>query len=611
METVIASAALDVQDKLKEFLSYNKNKKLQEELTELILNSKAEELSKRLNKRLEFGTAGLRGPMGAGFACMNEITVAQAAQGLFVYLKNSLGMDQLKEMGIALGYDARYNSKIFAHRTAAIFMSHGVKAYMYSDIVPTPFLAYAVRKLGTAAGVMVTASHNPKMDNGYKVYGANGSQIISPVDELISAAILANLKPWDEALTLLDEDSLLKPNQDLHIDILPTLGKSYFDEMMLTLDQTLNAVVKTSDLKIIYTAMHGVGACQIEELVRRMEFKNLTFVEEQKCPDPDFPTVPFPNPEERGALDLSQAAANAKGIDLIIANDPDADRFAAAERRADGKGWYVFLGDELGVLFGARRMHQLDNEGIPRSKQLYVCSAVSSKMLGSMAKAGGCEYEETMTGFKWMGNCCIRRETEEGLVTGLAYEEAIGYAVSPLVKDKDGISAAGAFIQMACDLHAKGKTVQDYLAELRKQYGHFVTNNYYLLAYDSVKVKECFDAMRNLNAAHPDSKFHAYPTSVGGFEVERIRDVTVGFDSAEIDGKCKFPLSPSSQMVTLWFKNRAVITLRTSGTEPKLKWYAEMPGTDPVATKMELDEIVHAVIEGILKPEFYNFVRKN
>mmetsp|Transcript_13744 Transcript_13744/g.27334 ORF Transcript_13744/g.27334 Transcript_13744/m.27334 type:complete len:457 (+) Transcript_13744:114-1484(+) len=451
---------------------------------------------------------------------------------------------------------------------------------------------------------MVTASHNLKNDNGYKVYSGDGAQIIPPTDEDIATSILKNLEPWDGVSALLSpETGLLKDPSEKSEEVLQSMWDAYTETISKELC-TKKALTSQSTLKIVYTAMHGVGCEFVKRTVEAFGFSldRLLLVSEQCTPDPEFPTVPFPNPEEKGALDLALSKADASGTPLVIANDPDADRFAAAEKLPSGQ-WKVFSGDELGVIFSLYRLECLKKEGVAPGDIFFICSAVSSAMLSVVAKTEGCHWEDTMTGFKWMSNKSLELKKDPKKRHAVAYEEAIGYQLSEFVSDKDGVSAAAVWAEMCCHLYAESRTVNALLEEAKKKYGYFVTNNAYYLCYDPPRVKACFDAFRSAGGAP-----QTYLKTIGGFEVLSIRDVTTGFDCSKPDKKCTFPLTPTSQMVTISFSNGARITLRTSGTEPKIKWYSEFSGEDEGKAKEELDRIVAAVCSEVLNAEKWGFI---
>lgn len=550
-------------------------------------------LRKLFGSRVEFGTAGLRAVMGPGPAAMNDLVVIQTAQGLCKYLTQVFG-DRAKTMGLAVGYDHRaqnsLNSRRFAELTAAVCVFHGLRVYLYEGFVATPLVPFCIEQKQCAAGVMVTASHNPKADNGYKVYWANGSQIIPPHDAGIAASILDNLEPWttyDDALLVTLRAS------PLVTDPTTELTKSYFEIMSQRLCRFPQDNAAT-DLKIAYTAMHGVGHAFTSRSFAAFKHKPYVQVAAQLLPDPEFPTVAFPNPEEgKGALKLSIETAEANGARLILANDPDADRLAVAEQDPDSKQWTIFTGNEIGVLLGHWELMQhlrVHGEAVDRSQLYFVASTVSSKMLGAVARTEGLNFVETLTGFKWMGNktCDLRAE---GKTVLFSFEEAIGFCVGDLVKDKDGVVAAAVFAEMAVQLAKQGLTVQQHLQALYNKYGHFVTQNSYVKCYDPVVTDAIFTRLRNGGQ---------YWTHCGDYEIASIRDLTTGYDSAQPDNKAILPVSASSHMITYSFANGCVATLRTSGTEPKLKYYVEMAGRVG-QTRAEVTEQLRLQVEQIVE----------
>ncbi|KEP64119.1 UNVERIFIED_CONTAM: glucosephosphate-mutase GPM2 [Hammondia hammondi] len=569
--------------------SVDRREETQEETRELLKNLTEDELAKLFLARLEFGTAGLRGRMGAGFSRMNDVTIQQTTQGYCAFLVDVFGEDG-KDRGVVIGFDARHNSRRFAQLTAAVFLSKGIRVQLFSDIVHTPMVPYTVVAANCIAGIMITASHNPKADNGYKVYAANGAQIIPPMDSEISAFINSNLDFWSDVDEYFDSKTGMLTEKAANSSLLEDPLNTYVDAYIKDIAADLCVPVQQrSDLKFMYTAMHGVGTPMVKKMLAAFGFNdNLLTVDAQCTPDSEFPTVAFPNPEEKGALDLAFKEADAHGLTLVIANDPDADRFAAAEK-CDGR-WYQFTGDELGAILGAYAIELREGQGIAKSKMALICSAVSSRMLQKIAKENGCTFAETMTGFKWMENKAIEMEAE-GLIPVFVYEEALGYALSQRVRDKDGVSAAAVWMQMAIDLYSRGQTVMDFLMSLRKRYGYFVTRNSYFICPDPRLIQGLFKDFANGGN---------YPKQLGPFTIRRIRDVGRGYDSEE---QCSFP--SNCEMLTVYLDNGAVVTLRGSGTEPKLKYYAETSSTDPEQGLAELAKVIAAVISDFVKPELH------
>ncbi|MEP9361813.1 phospho-sugar mutase [Nocardioides sp. CN2-186] len=473
------------------------------------------DLQDRFAGTLEFGTAGLRGALGAGPNRMNRVVVTRAAAGLAAYLRDS-GVTHGK---VVIGYDARHNSDVFARDTAEVMTGAGLTAYVLPRPLPTPLLAFAIRELGCAAGVMVTASHNPPQDNGYKVYLGDGSQIVAPVDAEIASRIasvgaIADV-PRGRAGTVVDEEII-----DRYLDTVADL-----------------AIEGPRDLDIVYTPLHGVGGTAVARVLEAAGFSEAAVVEQQEQPDPDFPTVAFPNPEEPGAMDLAMALAEARGADLVVANDPDADRCAAAV--PGPHGWRMLRGDEVGALLG----HAL----LARGKQgTYACSIVSSSLLGKLAAAAGQPYAETLTGFKWIGRV-------EGLAFG--YEEALGYCVDPEhVKDKDGVSALLLLCELAAAAKAEGRTLTDLLDDIAVEHGLHATDQLSVRVTDLGEISAAMERLRSTP-----------PTELGGLAVLGVDDLALGSPDLPPTDGLRYRLADGARVV-----------VRPSGTEPKLKCYLEV-----------------------------------
>ena len=495
---------------------------------------------------LEFGTAGLRGPLGPGPSRMNRAVVTKTAAGLAIYMKRN----GLKS--VVVGRDARYGSEDFTRDTAEIMQGAGFEVFVLPRPLPTPVLAYAVRNLKCDVGIMVTASHNPPQDNGYKVYLGGtvggvryeGSQIISPADSEISADIAAvpalNTLVRSQGWTILDES---------HID-------AY-------VSATSRLATKPGTLRIVYTAMHGVGTETLEKVFKAAGFPAPILVSEQAQPDPDFPTVKFPNPEEPGAIDLSLVKAREVSADLVIANDPDADRCAAAIKDRDGQ-WRMLRGDEVGALLGEYMARKAPNKEV-----MLANSIVSSSILSKIAQHYGLPFKETLTGFKWLAKI-------PNLWFG--YEEALGYAVdSKSVNDKDGISAALVLAQLATDLKAEGKTLVDLLDEIWERHGYHGTKQI---------------SVRTTSVAQIDailSKFRdATPTTIGRFSLTAFDDLEKPQDGL-----------PPTNGVRIRLMDNIRIIVRPSGTEPKIKCYIEVITKDRATSEKiiaELEKELHTFL---------------
>lgn len=596
-----ASLSADLQVKVDEWLLLDQNAKTRAEVEGLVSAGKTDKLQQVMLSRLLFGTAGLRGRMGAGYARMNDLVIIQTSQGLVRYLLQV--HPSASTEGIVIGHDSRHNSHRFARLAARAFLLAGVPVYLLGTICPTPFVPFTVKELGAAAGVMVTASHNPKEDNGYKVYWSNSAQIIPPHDSGIQSSIEEQLQPWEGAWDVqaaLDDPRLTDPLSDM-------MERYYSRLSAMMLDRSIN---ENTPVQFTVTAMHGVGHRYMERAFKECGFKEFVPVREQMEPDPEFPTVRFPNPEEgKSALDLSFAAADAAGSTVILANDPDADRLAVAVKL--DSGWKVLTGNEEGALLGWwawQRCQQRSPQLAPKDVYM-IASTVSSKILAAIAAKEGFNFEETLTGFKWMCNRACELLTA-GKTVLFAFEEAIGFMNGVEVLDKDGVSAGALVAEMAAHLQQRGLDLQQQLHAIYDTYGYHVCCNSYFLCYEQDKVNSIFENIRN----HSGPK--TYPKSVcgGKYLVSAVRDLTTGFDSTTPDGIPLLPVSASSQMITFSFSNSCVITLRTSGTEPKIKYYSEMCGApdqkDWAALENELQELVASVVEELLQPERYGLIPK-
>ncbi|MEU2538633.1 phospho-sugar mutase [Streptomyces iakyrus] len=476
------------------------------------------ELAARFSGTLQFGTAGLRGELGAGPMRMNRSVVIRAAAGLAAYLKKQGQAGGL----VVIGYDARHKSHDFAQDTAAVMTGAGLRAAVLPRPLPTPVLAFAIRHLGAVAGVEVTASHNPPRDNGYKVYLGDGSQIVPPADIDIAAEIAAV-----PSLT-----TVRRPTEGWD-----TLDDSVLDAYLARTDAVLSEGSPRT-ARTVYTAMHGVGKDVLLAAFARAGFPAPVLVAEQADPDPEFPTVAFPNPEEPGAMDLAFATARAceTAPDLIIANDPDADRCAVAVQ--DGTDWRMLRGDEVGALLAAHLVRR-------GATGTFAESIVSSSLLGRIAEKAGLRHVETLTGFKWIARA-------EGLRYG--YEEALGYCVDPDgVRDKDGITAALLITELASQLKEEGRTLLDLLDDLAVEHGLHATDQL------SVRVEDL-----SLIAAAMRRLREQPPTELAGLPITRTDDLTQG--TAE--------LPPTDGL--RYTLDGARVIVRPSGTEPKLKCYLEV-----------------------------------
>ncbi|KAI9308899.1 hypothetical protein BJ944DRAFT_259452 [Cunninghamella echinulata] len=589
---------------VEDWLRLDKNETTRNEIIHLKETNNIAELEKRLLNRIEFGTAGLRARMEAGFSRMNDLTVLQASQGLAMYIEQHVS--DAKARGVVVGHDHRHNSDNFARLTAAAFIQRGFKVWYYHDLIHTPLVPYTIKKLKAAGGIMITASHNPKDDNGYKVYWENACQIIPPHDEGIASSILQHLEPWDWNYDLVNTSELcVDPKNENVID-------SYFEELATL--STYRDDNEKSNLKFVYTAMHGVGTPFAKRAFETFHLNPFYPVLEQVEPDPEFPTVAFPNPEEgKGSLSLAIKTANEKGASIILANDPDADRLAIAEKQLNGE-WKIFSGNQIGSVLGAACFEKAILEGKKADKLAMVASTVSSKFLERMAEVEGFRFEESLTGFKWIGNTAMNLE-KEGYDVIFSYEEAIGFTIGSIVKDKDGVSALAFFSEWAIQLYNRGLTVNDYLEGLYSKYGYFVSDNSYFICHDKSLIQSIFRRIRfgDQPVSSEQSAYGfelSYPKTIGGYKVVSIRDLTIGYDSSKSGFKPTLPVSSSSEMITFRLENNTVFTIRTSGTEPKIKYYSELRGDSEEQAKTDLSKVVASIGTDLMEYEKNSLEKK-
>ncbi|CDT61986.1 putative Phosphoglucomutase [Vibrio coralliirubri] len=527
------------------WLARDPDPRTREELQHLIDEGMHDELEDRFTQRLEFGTAGLRGKVGCGPNRMNRLVIQETATGLGHYLIEHVANATIR--GVVVGYDGRLDSKQFAIDTASVLTALGIKVYLTSNVAATPIVAFGIEHFNAAAAVVVTASHNPPEYNGFKVYWENGAQIIPPHDASIAAEIdIASTKPLP-LMSLSDAETQGK---------LVWLTEGYYQTYRAAINQSpyVSKEIESANTTITYTAMHGVGAQMAEDLLHDSGFHKVFSVAEQREPDGNFPTVNFPNPEEKGAMDLVVNLAKSVDADIACANDPDADRFAVAVR-TDDASYKMLTGDQVGVLFA----HYLLSK--PHTKnQLVGNSIVSSTLLEKVAQFHGATYFQTLTGFKWLANIGMQLEDDQNEFL-FAYEEALGYTIGTQVRDKDGLSAIVVFAQLVEELKSQGRTIWDLLAQISFEHG--VHTN----------------AQRSI-ALDPDSPSigsklrSAQPKAINGVAISVIEDLQSSLRFV-IGGNTEAINLPASDVLIYHLKDGSRIIVRPSGTEPKVKVYYE------------------------------------
>ena len=560
------------------WLARDPDPRTREELQHLIDEGMHDELEDRFTQRLEFGTAGLRGKVGCGPNRMNRLVIQETATGLGHYLIEHVANASIR--GVVVGYDGRLDSKQFAIDTASVLTALGIKVYLTSDVAATPIVAFGIEHFNAAGAVVVTASHNPPEYNGFKVYWENGAQIIPPHDAGIAGEIdVASTKPIP-LMSLSDAEAQGK---------LVWLTEGYYQTYRAAINQSphVNNTLESANTTITYTAMHGVGAKMAEDLLHDAGFHKVFSVAEQREPDGNFPTVNFPNPEEKGAMDLVINLAKSVDADIACANDPDADRFAVAVRtddtaRTDDASYKMLTGDQVGVLFA----HYLLSK--PHTKnQLVGNSIVSSTLLEKVAQSHGATYFQTLTGFKWLANIGMQLEDEQNEFL-FAYEEALGYTIGTQVRDKDGLSAIVVFAQLVEELKSQGRTVWDLLAQISFEHGvHTNAQRSIALDPDSPSIGSKLRA--------------AQPKAINGVAISVIEDLQSSLRFV-IGGNTEAINLPSSDVLIYHLEDGTRIIVRPSGTEPKVKVYYEtvtkFEGTETYEdTRLRGEEDMNKLIE--------------
>lgn len=596
---------------VEQWLRWDRNPQTRAQIRTLLDQSRFSELRSRLGSRLSFGTAGLRAKMGAGFNRINDLTIIQSTQGLCTYLSRCVS--DLKQRGVVIGFDTRAqpqsgcSSDRLAKLAAAVFLTAEVPVHLFSSYVPTPYVPYAVLKLEAAAGIMITASHNHKDDNGYKVYWSNGAQMVTPHDKQVLLCIREQLQPWGAPCWSLE----LSATSNKRTDPLQKIHQVYMEELRnLCFCRSLNP---ESPLKVVHSSFHGVGHEFVREAFQVFGLNPPIPVQEQKDPDPDFPTVSVPNPEEGApVLALALALADAEDAQLVLATDPDADRLAVAEKDSSGR-WRIFSGNEVAALLGwwmllnhRKNQDQDQDQGPDQDRNLFMLgTTVSSKILQTICSKEGLSYEETLPGFKWIGNR-IHELQKSGHKVLFSFEESIGFLCGAAVPEKDGVSAAAVVAELASFLHRQDLSLSRQLRDIYHRYGFHSSLTSYLTCSDLSSVDLIFSRLRDFGGSG------SYPEACGPWRVLAVRDIGRGYDSRHDDRRSVLPVS-GGHMITFWLQNGVTATLRTSGTENKIKVYAEICSEPEsgVALEAELQAVTMTLVDEFLEPEKNRLIRRS
>jgi len=552
------------QNTINEWLNGNYDQETKDEIQKLVDTEAATELTDSFYRSLEFGTGGLRGIMGPGSNRINKYTIGTATQGLSNYLLKKYPGEQVK---VAIAHDSRNNSDYFSKITADVFSANGIHVYFFSALRPTPELSFAIRELGCRSGVMLTASHNPKEYNGYKAYGADGGQFTSPDDVLVMEEV-ANIKSIDEV-----KFDRIDSNVEL---IGEEIDQLYLDKIT-ELSVSPEAIARQKDLKIVYSPIHGTGITLVPKALEQFGFTNLTLVEEQSTPDGNFPTVVYPNPEEKEALTLALKKAQDIDADLVLATDPDADRVGIAVKNNDGE--FVLLnGNQTGSLLINYLLTAWEEKGKLDGDQYIVKTIVTSNLIEQIAKAKNVTYYNTLTGFKFIGQLITSLEGKKTFIGG--GEESYGYLIGELVRDKDAIISCAFIAEMTAFYKDKGSSLYDALLDMYVEYGLYKEELVSLTKKGKTGAEE-IKAMMEKFRNNP-------PVTLGGSKVSLLKDYELGVETDLATGektKLDFPKSDVLQFIT---EDGSIISARPSGTEPKIKFYCSVNG--PLADKAQFKE---------------------
>ena len=542
-----------------------------------------EEIKDRFYKSLEFGTAGLRGVMGAGTNRMNKYTVTKATQGLANFIKKEGG----EARGVVIAYDSRNNSKEFTDFAALTLNANGIKAYVFDSLRPTPELSYAVRKLHAIAGIVITASHNPPKYNGYKVYWEDGAQITAPKDKEIIEEV-NNVKSYLEVLTMPKEEAIEK---GLYNVIGTEIDDTYIEELkkLVLNSEAIKQVAK--DIKIVYTPLHGTGRVLVKRVLSELGFENVYVVPEQEMPDGNFPTVSYPNPEDPKAFALALSLAKEKNADLVLANDPDADRLGVYAKDSKTGEYKSFTGNMSGLLIAEYELEQRKAKGTLPEKGAMVKSIVSSNLAKPIAKYYGVELMEVLTGFKYIGEKIKEFEQTGSHEYVFGYEESYGCLIGTHARDKDGIVAIMALCEAAAYYKTQGITLWDQMINIYKKYGYYKEGVVSITLEGADGAEQIKSIMQKLRANTPKV--------IGEYKVLRIRDYDANVIRNLETGEQTETGLPKSNVLYYELENDSWCCVRPSGTEPKIKFYIGIKGTsieDADKKEHDLEEAVRGMI---------------
>lgn len=570
-------------DYLKEYEKWCTEPSFDEETKKELLEIKGndEEIKDRFYKELEFGTAGLRGVIGMGTNRMNKYTVGKATQGLANYIIEQGTQDK----GVAISYDSRRMSDEFSLQTALILNANGIKTYLFEKLRPVPELSFAVRQLGCTAGIMITASHNPPKYNGYKVYWDDGSQIVAPRDKDIIAKVRA-ISDFKEIKTMSKEEAIKK-------GLFNVVGTEMDDKYINTLKSlVLNPEIVKEEgkkLKIVYTPLHGTGNTVTSRLLKELGFENVYVVPEQEKPDGNFPTVDYPNPEDKKAFKLALELAKKVDADVVLANDPDADRLGIYAKDTKTGEYMTYTGNMSALLIAEYRISQMKEKGLLPADGMFITTIVSSELAKAIAKNYGLECIEVLTGFKNIGAVIKKAEENKDKTYVFGFEESYGCLIGDYARDKDGISAVMSLCEAAAYYKSKGMTLWDQMMKIYKKYGFYKEDQVSIVlegADGAEKIKSMMTNMRN-----------NLPEKIGKYKVIEFKDVELDEIKNLVTGEQRKTGLPKSNVLYYELENNAWCCVRPSGTEPKIKLYMGVKADSMESAEKDLEELKDAMVK--------------
>ena len=570
-------------DYLKEYERWCTEPSFDEETKKELLEIKGndEEIKDRFYKELEFGTAGLRGVIGMGTNRMNKYTVGKATQGLANYI-----IEQgTQEKGVAISYDSRRMSDEFSLQTALILNANGIKTYLFENLRPVPELSFAVRQLGCTAGIMITASHNPPKYNGYKVYWDDGSQIVAPRDKDIIAKVRA-IKDFKEIKTISVEEAVEK---GLFKVVKEEMDDKYINKLKSLVLNPDIVKKEGEELKIVYTPLHGTGNTVTSRLLKELGFKNVYVVPEQAEPDGNFPTVDYPNPEDKKAFKLALELAKKVDADVVLANDPDADRLGIYAKDSKTGEYMTYTGNMSALLIAEYRISQMKEKGILPSDGMFITTIVSSELAKAIAKDYGLECIEVLTGFKNIGAVIKKAEEKKDKTYVFGFEESYGCLIGDYARDKDGISAVMSLCEAAAYYKSKGMTLWDQMMKIYEKYGFYKEDQVSIVlegADGAEKIKDMMTNMRN-----------NLPEKIGKYKVIEFKDVELDEVKNLVTGEQRKTGLPKSNVLYYELENNAWCCVRPSGTEPKIKLYMGVKADSMEMAEKDLEELKKAMVE--------------